>query len=421
MITIDPIGPDELETYVRVAETAFGHHADEGDVDEIRAIVEYDRTLAAREEGRIVGTAAALSEEITLPGRRTVPVAAVTEVTVLPTHRRRGIMRSLMERQLEDVAGRGEHLCALTAAEGGIYRRFGYGPAVMAMACEVRREGSAFDPGLAPRGVGAVRLVGSDEAALVLPDLFDRYRRGRPGEISRSRGMWEAILADRERWREGASAFFFAIHDGAIHDGAGGNAAGGNAAGGYAAYRVREQWTNGLPWHSLEVTEVVAASDAAYRQLWRYLLDVDLVGSVSAWNVPADSHLRWLLADPRQLRTTSTVDFLWIRILDVAAALEARAYACDGSVVLEIVDELRPESGGRYRLEGGPDGAVCSRTDDAADLVLPTDALASAYLGGVSLAGQALAGRVDAFSPGALMRVDAMLSCHPGPSCVTDF
>lgn len=404
------IGPDDLAEFVRTGETAFGHHADQGDVDEVGALVEYDRTLAACVADRIVGTAAALSLELTLPGLATVPAAGVTAVGVLPTHRRRGVLRALMTRQLDDVAARGEALAVLTAAEGGIYRRFGYGPAVTGMACEIRRDQGAFDAALPLPGPGAVRLVGPEEAALLLPDVFDRFRRGRPGEVSRTTGVWESFLADRERWREGASALFYAVHD--EPDG---------EVTGYAAYRMREHGPGGFPFHRLEVTEVAATTPTAYASLWRFCLDVDLVDTVTAWDVPLDAPLRWLLADPRQLSATKVVDFLWVRIVDVAAALSARRYAGEGTVVLDVDDPFRPASGGRFSLEAGPGGAACAPTSRPADLALRTDALSAAFLGGVSFAAQAAAGRVGELAPGAVARADTLFACHPSPSCVTDF
>lgn len=408
---IRTLAPSELADFIRTVEVAFGHHADEGDIAEEAAITEVDRGLAAVSGGRLVGTAAALSLELTVPGPVAVATAGVTAVGVLPTHRRRGILTALMARQLDDIAARGEPLAALLAAEGGIYRRYGYGPAVFGLGVEISRERGAFDRHDRAVPDGSMRLLGPEEAVLLLPEVFEHYRRSRPGEVCRTEGIWESIFADRERWREGAGALFFAVHD--EPDG---------EVSGYTAYRVREQWPNGLPALDLEVVEVVAVTPAAFEAVWRFVLDIDLVRTVTVANMAVDSPLRWLLADARQLRATQLIDVLWVRILDVAAALAARRYQTGGRVVIEVVDPFRPASGGRFELvaeAGGP--GTCRRTDDLADLALPTDVLASAYLGGVSWASLAAAGRAGELAAGALARAHAMFATPHAPTCITDF
>jgi predicted acetyltransferase len=414
-LEIRPAGPDELGELVRVVEAAFGHHADADDVDEARLVGEIERTLAAFDGGDLVGGTAALSLELTLPGGALAPAAGVTEAGVLPTHRRRGVFTALNARQLDDVAARGEPVAVLTASEATIYGRFGYGPAVMGMSVEIDRAHSAFAapaPPAAVAGALRVRLLAPEEAALVLPEVFDRYRRARPGEVSRSEGMWEVILRDRERWRNGASALFVA----ACEDPSG-------EVPGYVAYRTRPSWEGGVPTFGLEVQEVVALTPAAHAALWRYCLDVDLVRTVSAWNVALDEPLRWLLADLRRLRATRVQDVLWLRVVDVSAALAARRYAGEGTLVLDVDDPFRPATGGRFVLEAGPKGATCRPAGLAAvaDLALGVDALGAAYLGGVPLFALARAGRVVELGAGAVERAAALFACRPDPTCITDF
>jgi predicted acetyltransferase len=136
---------------------------------------------------------------------------------------------------------------------------------------------------------------------------------------------------------------------------------------------------------------------------------------------PVDEPARWRLADPRRLRTTHIGDQLWVRLLDLPAALRARRYAADGELVLEVTDALRPRNQGRWRLQGGPDGAACEPTGAEPDLALDVATLGAAYLGGPRLSVLARAGRVAELTPGALGRGDQMLVSEPSPLCTTHF
>jgi predicted acetyltransferase len=218
------------------------------------------------------------------------------------------------------------------------------------------------------------------------------------------------LLRDRERWRDGGSARFVVAHvapDGAVD--------------GYVAYRMRTAWPGNIPDFGLAVDEVVALSPAARAALWRYILDVDLVGKVSAWNLPSDEPLRWLLADPRALRVTGVTDMLWLRLVDVAAALGARRYAASGRLVVEVEDTFCPANTGRHVLEGGPDGAEARSARTSSDLAVRVGDLASAFLGGVRFSSLARAGRVVEHTAGAVATADAMFSSDPAPHCTTDF
>jgi len=336
---------------------------------------------------------------LTAPGGATVRVGGFTDVGVLPTHRRRGVLTALIARQLRDGRDRGEPVSALVAAEGAIYNRFGYGVATMAAAYEIEpRRGAFLSPVHVP---GELRLLGPDEMDAVLPDAYDRYRRTQPGEMSRSRAYWEVLWRDRD----GAGARFAVAHE---------RPEGG--ADGYALYRVREAWPDGSPAFELDVEELVAASPAVRAALWRFLLDVDLVGTVRSVNLPVDDALRWLLADPRALRTKAVRDMLWVRLVDVPAALKYRRYAVAARVVLDI------EGAGRYLLDGSPHGAECRPcADQGPDLSLNLADLSAVYLGGVRLSTLARAGRVVEHTRGTLARANTMFGADPPPHCLTDF
>src|SRR5438270_3560373 len=329
--------PGELDEFVAAVEASFGHHSGEEEVDDARLLAEPGRCFGAFVDGRLVGGTASLSLELTVPGGATVAAGGVTDAGVLPTHRRRGLFRELTARQLQDVAARGEAVSLLTASEGTIYGRFGYGVAAVSTAVEVARGSADFaSPVVVP---GEMRLLGPEESSLLLPEIFDRYRRSQPGEVTRSEAYWEVLLRDRERWRDGASARFVAAHEAPDGD-----------VDGYVAYRVRGDWPGQIPDFSLDVDEVVALAPGVRAALWRYALDVDLIGRVSAWNLPPDEPLRWLLADPRGMRVTGVTDMLWLRLVDVAAALAARRYRAAGRLIIEVEDAFYPASTGRYLL-----------------------------------------------------------------------
>ena len=390
------------------------------DIEDWRRQTELDRTLAAFDGGEVVATAGALSVELTLPGLTSVPAAGVTAVSVRTTHRRRGILRQIMTRQLDDVVARGEPVAILTASESIIYGRFGYGLASQVVGVTIDKDRGAFSSPLAD--AGRLRSVDLETAGKVLPDVHDQARRRQPGDINRTSTWWEAAMADRESRRGGRSGLFCVVHE---------DAAG--QADGYALYRFKHRWDHGLARNQVHVDDLVATDGTAYAALWRLLLDVDLADTVDAWRRPVDEPLRWVLADPRQLCTTAVTDDIWVRLLDIPRALEARHYDVEGRLVLDLADPFRPHQAGRYVLEAGPAGASCTREDAGkgrpsarrsgrgADLALGVSELGSLFLGGVRASSLARAGRVVERTPGALRRADAVFAGDPPPFCRTPF
>lgn len=401
-----PVTRDELTEFTMTALAAFGERFDPARFELDWTSVELDRTLAAFDRDEIVGTGRLYSLELTMPGGQVVPAAGVSWIAVLPTHRRRGILTAIKQTQLDDAVARGEPLAILYASESGIYRRFGYGVATSSMSVSVERRRSAF---LNPVPPGRVRLVGEDDARKLFPEIFDRARRAQPGAVQRVDAWWP----DEFFWRdpdEKGTRFYCVCEspDGSLD--------------GYAAYRFDASWdadANG----TLHVVDLVTVSPAARAVLWRYLLDIDLVDTIKAWVVPVDEPLRWLLRESRRMRVTRLGDSLWVRVLDAPAALSARTYAVPGRVVLEIVDDVRPDGGaaGRIALDGGPDGAEARRTSDEPDLVLGVAGLGGILLGGVRASTLARAGLVEERTSGALAIADAMFAVEPQPFSMTDF
>ncbi len=398
---------DEMAAFARAEFTAFGVHVPEE--TPAWAFEDLDRTLAAFDGDEVVGTTRAYSMELTLPGGACIPVAAVSAVGVLPTHRRRGLLTAMMRAQLDDVTSRGEHIAALTASEGGIYRRFGYGIATMHMSFELDRRHAAFIDG--PRGEGQCRLVDDGEARSLLPAIFDRARRTFPGAMSRPELWWPSQYFAFDESKVGSGKAFHVVHVG--DDG---------EPDGYVTYSLEERWLRGISRHRLGVRDLQSVTPDARRALWRFICGVDLVETIATWNIPVDEPLRWMLSESRHMLVDRFGDHLWLRIVDVPAALAARNYASDGEVVLDVRDGFRPSSGGCFRLHVDGGKASCERVDGArADLVLDTPELASTYLGGVTFGELARAGLVEERTPGAITRADTVFASTPAPYAATWF
>jgi predicted acetyltransferase len=400
MVEIRTPSEDEFEAAFATTNAAFGEEARPEDVERARTLMPLERIVAAFDGGRPVGVSAALRFELTIPGGA-LPTAGVTWVGVLPSHRRRGVLRQFMERQLEQFHDEGEALAALWASEAPIYQRFGYGLASINanLDADAARFALRDDPG----PCGSVRLVSRDEALEALPPIYERVRLSRPGFLSRSQSLWAAKLADPEHRREGASPKYNAVLE-----------LDGQPAG-FARYRIAGKWERWTPQGELRVLEVIAVSNDALRELWRFLFSVDLIVSVRAEHFDPASPLFLMTLEPRRLHM-SLVDGIWLRLVDVATALRARSYAGEGSVVLDVVDELCEWNRGRYRA-----GADAGPTDEQAELRLCVADLGSLYLGGFDARQLHAAGRIEEVVPGALDRAGALFRTPEPPFCPEEF
>jgi predicted acetyltransferase len=397
-MTVRSIEPDEGETLSRLLFTAFGETATDEKIKDDLEWAEVDRLLCAEDDGRMVGSAGAYTFDMTIPGGTTIPVAGVTWVGVLPTHRRRGVLTAMMEFQLDDVASRGEPVAILTASEAPIYGRFGYGLATRMWKVAINTRGGL--PFLAdPRVDGRMRMIDLDEAKTVLPRLYDEVRLTRPGELSRPAAWWDVHWRDPEYRRDGATHRFDVVHerpDGMID--------------GYVSYRVKQEWDFSIPGGEVRARDCISTDPEVEAAMLGYLADIDLTASVTSWMRPVEDPFARRLADWRRYKVEMVHDHLWVRILDVPAALSARTYESSGTLVLAVEDAFRPASGGRYRLEVSDNGkAACERVGDLdgdADLRLAGPALGSLYLGDCAPTALARAGRLTPASDVALARAD---------------
>lgn len=389
------ITPDELHAYQNaISRTFLGSSTSSEVVEAMRGGIELERTLAVVEGTRIVATAGAFGFAMTTVGHQ-LPAAGVTSVTVSPTHRRQGLLTRMMRQQLDGVHERAEPLALLWASEAPIYGRFGYGLGSYAAGLAIAR-GQAFRQPV--EVAGRVRLVEKEEALAAVPALVDRIAPTQPGMVNRRRAWWEMRFTDDPLLRrsERGDANFVLCDL-------------GSGPSGYAIYRVRMDWNDDGPRSTTLLSDLLAADPQSYAVLWRYLLDLDLMTRLIAPNRPSSEPLRHLLVDPRAAELRPS-DGIWLRLVDVPAALMGRDYAIEGRLRLEVRDEFCPWNQGVIELEGGPEGAQAAGSGSAVDLALDSADLAAAYLGSNSFRELALAGRVEERTKGALARADAMFA-----------
>jgi predicted acetyltransferase len=393
----------DQEQYAR-ALYGIGHYFGGGwspdEKERFARLLPHERMHAAFDGDAIVGGAGAFPFELTIPGGQ-LPCSGVTVVGVLPTHRRRGVLGRLMRAQLDDVRDRGELLAALWASEETIYGRFGYGMASQDAMIRASRVHAELQPDLAPRA-GTTRLVGHDEALAVFPRIYDRVRRRTPGFISRSKDWWELRkLDDAPDRRRGSGELNRLLVE-----------LDGRPAG-YALYRIKFEFDGATPKSRVRVLETIGDSATAIRELWRYLLAIDWMNEIECDLLPVDHPLFLLVRRPNRL-DWKVLDGLWLRLVDIGAALSARSLAGDGRVTFDVTnDPMFPENAGIWTLEAG--SALRSRR--RADVRLDVQTLASAYLGGFSFAELGRAGRVEEVARGGIGRADALFRVDAKPWC----
>ncbi len=398
---IRPARPDEHDAFRAVLGHAFGEDPRPDEAEHFDATFEPDRSFPAFVGDEMVGAGGTYSFQLTVPGA-VVPTGGTTMIGVKPTHRRRGVLREMMRYHLDEVRARGEPLAALWASDSAIYGRFGYGPATIRHALTADTEQARF--AAEPSDKGEVRLLDVDEALPAMQRVHQQAASARPGMFARSETWWRHhVLHDPEHWRDGASARRYAVYS---EDG---------EALGYAMYRVKPDWSSNHGRGDVRVGEIVALAPSAGDALWRFLFGIDLMAKVKAWNVLPDEALPWRLVNPRRVKIELS-DGLWVRVVDVPAALAARRYPVPGRLVISVADDFCPWNGGTWALEGGPDGAGCVASDEPPDLTMAADDLGALYLGGVSPASLARAGRV-AGSADAVERARQMFAWHVPPWC----
>jgi predicted acetyltransferase len=397
---IRPITADEVPAFVDAMSVPFGFDPKPEQLERFKNTFELARLRAAVDGGKIVATFGAFSYRVTVPGG-SLPMAGTTVVTVAPTHRRQGILRALMVDHFAELHRDGEPVAALWASESSIYGRFGYGPASELVRAKLDKNYAVMAQPVSIEGT--MQLLDREEALAVLPNVFNQIVNDRPGMIRRSAGWWEQrVLSDLELFRDGATAHRRVLH---LRDG---------IPAGYVLYRTRihrEQHAN-----EAILIELLGIDAEAEKALWQYVFGLDLITSIDYWNHPVDSPLHWWLVDFRRLERR-VVDGLWVRLVNVLAALRARKYSNPGSILLKVKDDLCPWNEGTYQLDVQANGyCECKRTQRAAEIELSSYGLGALYLGGHRFYDLARAGMVKGESD-ALRRADAMFAWHRLPWC----
>jgi predicted acetyltransferase len=370
-----------------------------------RLITEFDRTLAFFDGPEMVATAGIFTYEMTVPGGA-LACGGVTRVSVLSTHRRRGLLTAMMRRQMDDMHERGEPLAALYASEAPIYGRFGYGLATYQAELDIVRSHASFAS--TSRGSGRLVMVDVPTATSAFTRVWDAARRDQPGMLRLDERWIANELADLELHRNGASPQYRVLHE---TDG---------KPSGFAIYRIKMDWDAAGPNGELRLEWLIATTAEAYAALWHYLLEVDLIARVTAEMRPVDEPLRFLLTDSRQPKTRIE-DGIWLRLVDVSAALSGRRYAVEGRLALRVHDAFCPWNDRQFELLGGPDGAECRTHDGDPDLAVDVADLGALYLGGNRLRTLADAGRVQELRSGAIARADGMFGTDRVPWCPSHF
>jgi predicted acetyltransferase len=391
---------DEFAKAVGAIGHYFGWVPTADEVERFSKLLPVDRMHATFDGKEIVGGAGVFPFQMTVPGA-VVPCAGVTVVGVLPTHRRRGILRRMMRAQLDDVHERGEPFAALWATEPTIYGRFGYGHASHTYEVRLPRVRGALRAGT-PDRAGEVRLVDGAEALATFPRLYDRVRSATPGMFVRSKDWWELrrLRDDPERRPAGAGPLNYALYE----------ADGRPAA--YAMYRLAASEEDGQWKRRLRVVEAIGVDAAATRDIWRFLTELDWTDQILTWLLPVDHPIQHLVArfDYLDLRVGMG---LWANLVDVGAALSARGYLGEGRVTFELSHPFCPWNEGTWTIGDG----VAKRSSRRPDVRVDATALGSAYLGGVSFDELARAGLVEGAAKGGLARADALFSFDRAPWC----
>ena len=407
-ITLRRPTPDEMIAFFRPLADAFGKAFLDAEIEYERELVEFDRSIGAFDGETRVGTASAQTFRLTVPGGE-VGASGFTSVGVRPDHRRQGILRRLMDWLIEDAQARAEPVAVLNASEAAIYQRFGFGQASTATSFSFASSRAMFRDPIAPNDRVRIRMVDGVEATRAFAQVYDQIRGDIPGALNRSEPRWRLLhVGDTEWMRRGQGIKFLALLE-----------VSGKPRG-YAIYRINSAWDPTGPNSTMTVLEVLGADPVVEQTLWQWLFSIDLVQTVAGWRGPNPHPLQHWLLEPRRMGLTVS-DNLWLRILDLPAALAARTYTGEGRLVLDVTDAMIDSNAGRWELAVDGGHATVTRSTAEPHLSLDIATLAAAYLGAFRFGDRAVAGRVQAVQPGALRTADVLFTRSRAPWCATPF
>ncbi|WP_406147075.1 GNAT family N-acetyltransferase [Streptomyces sp. NBC_01012] len=417
-MTLDPrtVTAAEFPDWLRAVETGFLRAPAAVPDEEVAmrlAQVDLSRVQGVFDAGRCVATFRSFTQELTVVGGAKVRADAVTVVTVSPTHRRRGLLSRMMAKDLAAAKERGDVVASLIAAEYPIYGRYGFGPATTSTEWEIDVPRTGLDlRGRVPAEAdgGRIELVDGADVRKLGPELHARIAARQHGVVSRDERWWERNTGVNTPTPEPWTEPFYAVHRSADGE-----------TDGLIAYRADDKWGDRKqPLNTANVAGMIAATPAAERALWHFVCSIDWITTVRSGNRAPDDLLPLLLPDPRAARVATQADWLWLRVLDVPRALEARTYTTEATLVLDIQDTAGL-AGGRFLLEVSPSGASCVPTTRDADLTLDVADLSSVYLGDESPVRLAALGRLAEHRAGATATADAVFRTLRRPWCPDTF
>lgn len=401
-LEIRPNTIDEFKNLKQTNARASGLIYSDSDIDTFRLLFDPERSLCAFENGKIVGNVASYYTDMTIPGGTFLPTAGVAQVSVQATHRRKGILTMLMRRQLNEINERDEPIAFLGASETAIYGRFGYGVSSFIQEWEFdKHNNTKFINGFNPKG--QIQFIEIEDAKKIFPDVYEKIRPSRPGFVSRKRANWDNntgwdwVFKKSTLFGQNPNRFFikYTVN---------------SETQGYAIYKVNQ---TGPFAGELTIMELMALNIDAYKSLWRFCLDMDLVNTVKAPDRPLDDPILWMLQNSRRKRTLT--DSGWLRIVNAEKALAKRAYSFEGEINLQIEDKVCDWNDGIFNLQGSPLGAKCNRSSEKADIVISASSLASIYFGTTSFSNLFSAGLVEENTPGSIQIADSMFRTNNYP------
>jgi len=404
-ITLRTPTAGEFPRFVAPLSIAFSEEISDAAIENDRQTIELDRFFGALDGEAVVGCGGAYSFRLTVPGGE-IGAAGITGVGVLPTHRRRGILRSMMRRIFDQARERDEPVAILWASEGAIYQRFGYGFGTLQTDFEALKDKVVFSTPVDPPG--QMRIVSLDEAATRFPPVYDAIRGSTPGFVARSEARWRyEQLADADWMRHGNGHKVLALLE-----------VEGETRG-FVIFRTRSDWDSSGPKDVITVLELMGLDPVVEQCLWQWVFSIDLLGTVRGIRGPVPHPLQLLVTEPRRLNAM-VKDGTWLRIIDLPAALRGRTYGVEGTLAFDVADEFCPWNAGRWQLTvPGRDGEAVS-VDSApalAEVGLSADIrdLASVYLGALRFADLARVGRVQECRPGAVALADTLFTWSTAP------
>jgi predicted acetyltransferase len=402
--------PDRFRELLKLAGVAFSDDVPEDMIERVELVADPERFFTALDGDRMVATSGVFSMHLSIPGGE-LPAGGLTWVSVLPSHRRRGLLRGMMRLMIDDCHRRGEPIAILWAAEGAIYQRFGFGLATFSMNLEAETRSVGFAREWEVEG--GCRLIPTGEGLELVTPVYEAARAQRAGFLARTPDWWIGILP-RTAGKDAAAAEAKRL---VVYETADGPEA-------YAVYKAKVDWNVRGPSGVLTVEEAIGSTPRGTREIWRFLLSVDLMRTLKTSRLPLDHALFHLAAEPRRLGTT-VGDGLWLRVVDVAAALEGRTFGVDGAAMGRLTFDLRddhcPWNAGRWALDVQAGRAHVARSDGPADIALDASDLGALFLGGVGATALSLAGRVAELRAGGLKLADRLFQADVQPWCPQEF